>query len=1009
MLGTCQLIAEIMVKHLQLKDMIDAESLKGLSQTDEANSLLFTYYTIIIGLFSVMLTDGLSLRPLSKAFVDETIDRGSSIAVHTVALWSFYRAGGFEAYFKICDMFTSRIGEVLGKSEETRSFQEKRELIQAFGGLKVALHLLHPIVSAKGIEAGQAHLITTRDKKDTHPDYFELHNFLVRLRMEALPTIYNLWTAPWLIQSPLGVSRAIVRTVLELVSGEGEESRVEANPLDGLPTPPTIPRPPPGPSEAHVRTLTDMGFPRSAAERALIRTHNNVNAAAELLVAQPFPLPPDPEPEPEPALAPAAAEPTAAPAGQAPVAAESAPTDEPIVTEPNEETPEVATNASDEPQEPSVPQDGREVNQQAPAAEEPSGPPGKSSEVWRTELDEARKPLVESLSRQALLLIDEHHQLLFDLQKAFTKSSPQQKKAIQSLIDDIRDFSPQAYDVKEQPLANRCRLLALVLCEPPNPLTQETTNTLMDNLLALLSSITIENPPKWLAAHLLVTEALFTLAEEPRSITLPKEGEPINIEPIAVGPPRTAARNTVFKLCLRLLALEELGNDELLSVLRLFVLFTRNRDAANQFIEANGPGLLFQSLKTAPVSGASSYIATILRHLVEDSSTIRSIMQHGIKRYFTQPRARVVEIGTYVKNCSSIALRDVDAFIESTKSLCQMREIWSPAPHVSLQPEVAQTSNGPAKADSGDMAVDSNPVASGSQGNASVKLAEAVVHLLLNELMAAVKAINEQGTPVAPGPSQGEAPPSTATTTSEPSDQPSGQTAGTQPAEDKREADAKAEAASYERYHYVCFIMQCLSELLMSYDACKLAFLSYSPKKKAQTPAKEAAHSRFRPATLQFLLNELVTFGTINLQPEPKLRNRMNLCNWAMTVIIALCAESSAHIDAKEPSSDLVSVRKYVLESISRTIKDLPITENLDSRYGRLLALAELCNRLLVVRFNVPPAQRKPNAEIPTNVSKIMLEKNYVSTLTTSLSEVDLNYPNVRAVVTAILRPLQYL
>jgi E3 ubiquitin-protein ligase HUWE1 len=38
-----------------------------------------------------------------------------------------------------------------------------------------------------------------------------------------------------------------------------------------------------------------------------------------------------------------------------------------------------------------------------------------------------------------------------------------------------------------------------------------------------------------------------------------------------------------------------------------------------------------------------------------------------------------------------------------------------------------------------------------------------------------------------------------------------------------------------------------------------------------------------------------------------------------------------------------------------------------------------------------------------------MLEKNFVATLTNALSEVDLNYPNVRGVVAAILRPLELL
>ncbi|KAJ2914912.1 hypothetical protein MD484_g5507, partial [Candolleomyces efflorescens] len=37
------------------------------------------------------------------------------------------------------------------------------------------------------------------------------------------------------------------------------------------------------------------------------------------------------------------------------------------------------------------------------------------------------------------------------------------------------------------------------------------------------------------------------------------------------------------------------------------------------------------------------------------------------------------------------------------------------------------------------------------------------------------------------------------------------------------------------------------------------------------------------------------------------------------------------------------------------------------------------------------------------------LEKNFVSTLTTALSKIDLNYPHVRSLATAVLKPLQYL
>jgi E3 ubiquitin-protein ligase HUWE1 len=207
-------------------------------------------------------------------------------------------------------------------------------------------------------------------------------------------------------------------------------------------------------------------------------------------------------------------------------------------------------------------------------------------------------------------------------------------------------------------------------------------------------------------------------------------------------------------------------------------------------------------------------------------------------------------------------------------------------------------------------------------------------------------------------------------------------------------------------YDYGRFLMQCLTELLFSYDSCKFAFLSYSPKKRVQTPAKEST-SKYRTATLQFLLSDLITFGTINPQPDDRARNRITLCNWAMSVLVALCVDSAPNHEVKEVSADLISVRKFVLEAVSRAIKDLPPSDNLESRYGRLLALADLCHRLLTVRFNA--ASNKQQDENPTHIAKVMLEKNFVATLTTALSEIDLNYPNVRGLVPSVLRPLEYL
>ena len=199
--------------------------------------------------------------------------------------------------------------------------------------------------------------------------------------------------------------------------------------------------------------------------------------------------------------------------------------------------------------------------------------------------------------------------------------------------------------------------------------------------------------------------------------------------------------------------------------------------------------------------------------------------------------------------------------------------------------------------------------------------------------------------------------------------------------------------------------MQILTELLFSYETCKVAFLSYASKKRTQTPAKEGI--KHRTAAIQFLLSDLMTFGTINPQPPSEARKQITLCNWAMSVIVALCVDTTTTQDIKDVPADLISVRKFVLEAISRALKDLPPSDDPETRYSRLLALSDLCHRLLTVRFNLN--SKKAGDDVPTHIAKVMLEKNFVATLTNVLSEVDLNYPNIRNVVSSVLRPLDHL
>ncbi|KAI0708195.1 hypothetical protein C8T65DRAFT_740208 [Cerioporus squamosus] len=973
-------LADIIVKHLEQKTFSDKLS-------------LFSYYTSMLNTTMALLVD----------------ERPSQRTLHTMLLVAFNRVGGLEALFGLCREFLTTIDMITQVNADERSEVTKQELTHAFNGLKVALSLIQPLVSSRPLfDSNQTPLAITTDKKDTDAEYFEPHNFLVRMRHAALPLVRSVWEASWLPSAPIGVSKLVVHIVMELLNAENEEIKdvqTSASILGagglGVPRIPVA-----APDENRIRQLMDMGFPRSAAERALLRTRNNVNAATELLLAQPYPLPPDPEPaaedqppaaEPQPAAAEGQA---AAPAeGEAPVEGQASvegPAEGPTASD-------AAPTASDEdasaaPESVPVP---------AAAPEEPPAPPGKSAEEWAKELSAAREPLKEGIGRRVLSLVDEHPSLVFDVQKVFVgPTSEYRTQAVKALIDDIQAFSPSAYDVQEQPLSVRCHLLALVLGEPSSPASQMAEKE-AENLMNVLLSLLLSNPredgqpviPKWLSAQLLVIESLLVSGDSPRSISLPKENEPIVRESIAQGPRYAEARNSLFDFCMRLLAVPTLPKDELISVLRLIVLLTRDQSIAESFVKRNGVGLLFQYLRvssgTQSGTGIQSYIAIIVRHVVENQATLQHVMRQEVKRFFSHPRTRMVEISAFVSGCNSTALRDPEAFVKVTEELCQLSQPYSSVKTISLKPSSTPPSQTtPSGENKGhEMQVDEPALPVAATTTAPAESTENLIHYLIGELMKTVKTdATTEGTAAPAGTDAAKS--SEATSSTEP-----------HPAAGEASSNFKHPQEPVD-YTYPCFIMQILTELLFSYESCKIAFLSYTPKKRNQTPAKDSG-LKHRTAAIQFLLSDLMTFGTINPQPPSEARKQITLCNWAMSVIVALCVDTAANQDIKDVPADLVSVRKFVLEAISRALKDLPSSDNPETRYSRLLALSDLCHRLLTVRFNING--KKASDEVPTHIAKVMLEKNFVATLTNVLSELDLNYPNIRNVVSSVLRPLEHL
>ncbi|KAF8491672.1 hypothetical protein JB92DRAFT_2835584 [Gautieria morchelliformis] len=263
--------------------ILSGKDLSTLTKMCSEDDILasYAYWTVMMGLITVLLFE----------------ERSN---IHMMLIVAFRRVGGLDTLLAICRRYAAAVDRIVQIKTADGSEDDKQQPVHVFGGLKVALHLLHSLVSSKPLfESLQTLLLVTRDMKDTDPEYFEPQDFLVKLRSAVLPFVRELWESPWLVQAPLSVCKSVVLTMLELMAGENEEPKGESAP-DVLPTSvggSNVLHRHVGPDENGIQQLCDMGFPRAAAERALVQMRNNVTAAAEYLLAQPLPFPPDVDPD----------------------------------------------------------------------------------------------------------------------------------------------------------------------------------------------------------------------------------------------------------------------------------------------------------------------------------------------------------------------------------------------------------------------------------------------------------------------------------------------------------------------------------------------------------------------------------------------------------------------------------------------------------------------------------------------------------------------------------------
>jgi E3 ubiquitin-protein ligase HUWE1 len=882
----------------------------------------------------------------------------TTLSVNTMLLVAFERKGGIAAIKRLLVQHVDSLGtEPLKQS--SRFQQDKAGLLRLLASLKVTFDLVKTLVSASPLcESSQTAILTTKDKEPDHEEYFSPYEFLIKLRLELADPIWKAFTSVWLVECPITFVKTITKSALTLV--------------EPVPSPTAAPGSAPLTSSSNTlsSTLAGLGFPTSRAGATVSASEVRPDPYyADMLVEMGFSrYAANLSLQRTNNVLPSATHYIVQHGHQlvAPGGAMSVDETSSTSVSGNFEISDIAQS------------DGAISSPVTAASASPGSRAKAIAEGRKCHLEQRRKIYRQGLPTRALQIVEVHNDLVFDFAHTLLEN-PASIAAITDAISEVDNVDP----LRDAKLQARLRLFVVVAHQPAfgANLNVDKCTELMETLRKLISSL-VSPRPAWVPALLLAVDCLLMWGEGVKPMV---DGEPQT--DIVAGPRYESARAEILSFATSLLAQPDLHEHELLAILRTLVFLTRDRSLLQPFLEKTGlPGLFQAVLATSTKRRHTAMaLATIIcRHLIEDEAVLQRCMEREIQQWFARPprNSSTATIKLFVSNLRSAVLRDPSAFLKVAANELKLAEAEprggmhhvalkdkEPSPNeiAAVEAEVTTVAQ---PIDSDQMQIDdpfqAMPETIGTAGSPL----EQVMGYLINEIFSIHK------TQIA------------------------------KPAEAETKADVKQSPENQ-----LSAILLVMTELLGSYNESKISMLQ--PSKKM---GKEAVGgNKMRSPVLQILLNHyvcnIVFDADVTRSSGDKVTDsqkaRMNISNWAGAVIVALCSDASGPGALKNAPSSIVSIRKTVMDTVAKAIKEVgTATDPLNLRYGRLWALSELCYRLLTARSSVQPRHHDDSS---LHIAKIMLEKGFVPLLTNAMAEVDLTYPQVKNLITAIVQPLEYL
>jgi E3 ubiquitin-protein ligase HUWE1 len=664
------------------------------------------------------------------------------------------------------------------------------------------------------------------------------------------------------------------------------------------------------------------------------------------------------------------------------------------------------------------------------------------------DLDDKRKDIKDGLIDRCLDVLNTHTDVTFELADLITaaimKAGQDQSTKVEigeTLVNSLMSLRPdEDTPIEGKKIASYAHLLALVMQD--REFFNASLDTLTENFeyfggfIKMFQGQKPDETSPWVSNVLLIIERVLAEDEKPQQIqwTVPpfedpyKEQDLVELRAPVVSDEK---KTTVFDALVEILP--KIGKDETLalSVTRTLVILTRRRSLAKRLGEKLSISRLFVMMKQlAGVAGErlQSTFLILLRHIIEDDETIRQIMRTEIQSTFeSKGMARSYDTTLYTRTLYHLALRSPEIFVEVTNEKVQLSR-WDQNRPGGAQPlmlkKVEKVQEAEKVEESTETEASTAPerpaierTKTGDLKPPSIENPDGVIQFLLKELSSYKDVEDKEVQPTKPAyleapatatSSDVEMSDSTPTPVAEPVSTPSTDSETKQP-------DIKPvfKADQHPIFAYRCFILHCLVELLGSYNRTKVEFINFSRKAEHQvsTPSKP------RSGLLNYFLTSLIPLGSLTHPEDIPSKKQAATANWAINTIVSLCSKTSERviglkISTSEEESDLAYVRKFVLEHALKAYKDaMTCSEPLDQKYARLLSLSNLFYRMLTGKqqSGINHSMLEMVTVSQKQLGRFMYEKNFITALTSSIAELDLNFPGAKRAVKYILRPLKLL